>query len=438
MAPGFFAVGSPASRPPVSVVTAAAHEVLLFFAEGRTATEAYRRFRAFPRTELRQLIHELADTGLLGRSATAELCEPPARALTAWVHVTTRCTLRCRYCYLERGRADMSPETAVAVVRSLFRSVRRHNLNRLVLRFAGGEAILNARAIVAALSESDALARRHRKRTGRDFTLGVELLTNGTRFPDSLVQTLVDHHAHVMVSLDGLKAEHDAQRVFPDGSGSFDRVIATLRRLKAAGLAVNTSTVITNRNLRGIPTLVEFLVSEEIPFVLDLFRENPCTEGSPDLPLDSEELIRVLRDTIRMLRGRLPHQAMTSSLLDLVRLDAPRLRPCGAGVNYLAVDTEGRIAKCHMAISESVSHYRRRDPLGDVQGDRTGLQNPPVDEKPQCRRCRWRYFCAGGCPLLARRVFGSFAARSPYCRAYRTLIPEVIALEGLRLLKWGG
>jgi uncharacterized protein len=291
---------------------------------------------------------------------------------------------------------------------------------------------------VAALGEADALARRHRERTGRDFVLGVELLTNGTHFPAALMQVLVDHHAHVMVSLDGLKAENDAQRVFPDGSGSFEHVIATLRRLKAAGLAVNTSTVITSRNLRGIPALVNFLVSEEIPFVLDLFRENPCAEGSPDLPLDNEELVRVLRETIRMLRGRLPQQAMASSLLDFVRLDAPRLRPCGAGVNYLAVDPEGRIAKCHMAISESVSHYRRRDPLGDVHGDRTGLQNPPVDQKRQCQRCRWRYYCAGGCPLLARRVFGSYAAQSPYCRAYRSLLPEVIALEGLRLLKWGG
>ncbi len=438
VAPGFFAVGSPASRPPVSVITDGAREVLRFFAAGRTRTEAERRFRAYPRADLRQLVRELEAVGLLGPGREVALREAPAAALAAWIHVTDRCTLRCRYCYLEHRRADMSPETAVAVVRALFRSARRHGLERVALRFAGGEALLNAPAIEAALAEAEAQARRHRARTGRDVSVGLELLTNGTLFPAGLMRTLAERGACVMVSLDGLGAEHDAQRPFPDGSGSFERVLANLRRIKAAGLAVNTSTVITARNLAGIPALVELLLDEEIPFVLDLFRENPCAERATDLPPDHDALVATLKETMAVIRRRLPQQPMTSSLLDFVRLGAPRLRPCGAGVSYVAVDPEGRFAKCHMALTETASDCCRPDPLGDVLADRSGLRNPPVDEKPGCRRCRWRYLCAGGCPLLASRVAGSYAGRSPYCDVYRKLIPDVIALEGLRLLKWGG
>ncbi len=438
VARGFWAVGAPASRPPVSVVTDGAREVLRFFESGRTRAEAHRRFREHPRADLRRLIRELESIGLLGPRHEVALREAPPETLTAWIHVTDRCTLRCRYCYLEHRRADMSPETAVAVVRALFRSARRHGIDRLSLRFAGGEALLNVPAIEAAIAEADTQAKRHRGRTGRDMAVGVDLLTNGSLFPDRLLPLLASHGARVMVSLDGLEADHDAQRPFPDGSGSFARVVANLRRIKAAGVPVNTSTVITGRNLVGIPALVEFFLSEEVPFVLDLFRENPCAERDAGLPLDHGELVRVLKQTFEVVRRHLPEQPMTSSLLDFVRLGAPRARTCGACVDYVAVGPEGRFAKCHMAISETFSDCRRRDPLGDVLADRAGLQNPAVDEKPGCRRCRWRYFCAGGCPLLAFRTAGSYAARSPYCDVYRALIPDVIALEGLRLLKWGG
>jgi uncharacterized protein len=438
VAPGLFAVGAPGSRPPISVVTAAARDVLGFFAAGRLRSDARRQFRAYPRADLRRLITELESAGLLGPGRDAVVREPPASALTAWIHVTDRCTLRCAYCYLEHRRADMSPATAVGVVRALFRSLEAHGLDTLVLRFSGGEALLNGAAIEAAIAETDAASLRHRARTGRMPSVGVDLLTNGTLFPERLMGVLAEHHARVMVSLDGLQREHDAQRPFRNGAGSFRRVFANLRRMKAAGFAVNTSTVVTARNLAGIPGLVEALLAEDIPFVLDFFRENPCAEQSPTLLANHDDLIRVLEETMALIRRRLPERPMTSSLLDFVRLGAPRLRPCGAGVSYVAVDPEGGFAKCHMALSETSSDFRRPDPLGEVLSDRSGLQNPTVDGKRECRRCRWRYFCGGGCPLLAHRASGSYAGRSPYCRVYRALIPKVIALEGLRLLKWGG
>ena len=67
---------------------------------------------------------------------------------------------------------------------------------------------------------------------------------------------------------------------------------------------------------------------------------------------------------------------------------------------------------------------------------RGGFQNVPVDEKEGCRDCAWRYWCAGGCPLLAYRTAGRSDAPSPYCAVYKALYPDVLRLEGLRLLKW--
>ena len=58
-----------------------------------------------------------------------------------------------------------------------------------------------------------------------------------------------------------------------------------------------------------------------------------------------------------------------------------------------------------------------------------------VDEKDECRDCQWKYWCAGGCPLETYRKTGTYTAKSPNCNIYKALFPEIIRLEGLRMLE---
>jgi uncharacterized protein len=89
-----------------------------------------------------------------------------------------------------------------------------------------------------------------------------------------------------------------------------------------------------------------------------------------------------------------------------------------------------------MEIERTVTDITVDDPLGMIRASQIGFHNPSVDEKEGCRECVWRYWCAGGCPLLTRRVRDRSDARSPYCTVYRALYPDLLRLEGLRLLKW--
>lgn len=61
----------------------------------------------------------------------------------------------------------------------------------------------------------------------------------------------------------------------------------------------------------------------------------------------------------------------------------------------------------------------------------------PVSTKADCADCTWRYWCAGGCPLLTHRLTGRVDVKSPYCDVYGAIYPEVVRSEGLCLLKWG-
>jgi uncharacterized protein len=96
-----------------------------------------------------------------------------------------------------------------------------------------------------------------------------------------------------------------------------------------------------------------------------------------------------------------------------------------AGRNYLAYDAAG----CHMELGSPQSSTHAMPHI--LSENRF---NVSVDEKEDCRSCKWRYGCAGGCPLLALRTYGKPSASSPYCSVYKALFPRLLRLEALRLI----
>ncbi|MGE0085850.1 MAG: SPASM domain-containing protein [Desulfococcaceae bacterium] len=123
------------------------------------------------------------------------------------------------------------------------------------------------------------------------------------------------------------------------------------------------------------------------------------------------------------------------SLADRANLAVPHLRPCSAGHSYMVFDCKGNISKCQM--NTSVTDISDSNPLISLQENRTGLQNLSVDEKEECKFCKWKYWCGGGCPLETFHFTGRYDRKSPNCNICKSLFPEIIRLEGLRLLAYG-
>ena len=101
-------------------------------------------------------------------------------------------------------------------------------------------------------------------------------------------------------------------------------------------------------------------------------------------------------------------------------------------------DQHGRVAKCQMQIDHPVTDIHAKDPLALIRADQNGIQNFPVNSKEGCVDCAWKKFCAGGCPLESYRATGRYDVKSPNCNIYKAIFPEVLRLEGLRLLRKAG
>ena len=169
------------------------------------------------------------------------------------MHLTDRCTLRCRHCFI-------GPQTGTDLPLA--------EITRLADEFA---ALQGLRFIV---SGGEPMLHRHFWRLNDRlpaYPFRSILLTNGTLLDREAARALRFHE--VQVSLDGPRDAHDLLR----GTGSFRRAIAALRHLAEAGVPISVASVVFAGNLERFDELEAIL--EEFPlrgWSIDV----PCPAGA--------------------------------------------------------------------------------------------------------------------------------------------------------------
>ena len=380
------------------------------------------------------LVPAVQDLIALGLLVQPEVSLAPSlqlpETLTVWLHVTNHCNLACDYCYLNKNDEHMNVEIGKQAVDAIFRSAVANGFKRLKLKYSGGEATLNFPLVLELHNYATLLAGEH------GMNLGGVVLSNGVGLSSRMIESLKANRLRLSISIDGIGETNDVQRHFINGRGSFLQVERTLDRLERLDFKPSITITLTARNAKGLPVTVKYLLKRKLPFTINFYRESECSAGHVDLQYANEQLIHSIKAAFEILEQDLPPYSLLGSLADRARLDASHDRPCGVGSSYFVIDQKGGIAKCHMEIERTITDISASDPLALIRLDTLGVLNHSVQEKEGCRECEWRYWCAGGCPALTYRVTGRYDIKSPNCSIYKALFPQVLRLEGLRLLKY--
>ncbi len=186
-----------------------------------------------------------------------------ASQLRLTILTTLQCNFACDYCYQgDHGQpADpsqkMTLDTAGAVAEWIGRQLDAVQPQRLVLTFFGGEPLLNTPAMFA-IAEA---AWRHTR--ARGVTQIVTVITNGLLLSPEIVDRLLPLGlAGVKVTLDGDRATHDRMRPLRGGQGTFDRIIANVRRASGkVPIAIGGN--FDAASVESYPALLDFLTSQE-------------------------------------------------------------------------------------------------------------------------------------------------------------------------------
>ncbi len=366
------------------------------------------------------ILEQLAGLGLLLPAEAGGLypCAPPAAdTLTVWLHTTNACNLRCTYCYVRKDGTGMDEATGRAALETALNLAAGRGFRAVKLKYAGGEPTLKIPLVQSLHYHARDLAHRH------GLELRETLITNGVVLPDALLSFVAASGMRLAVSLDISCRAHDARRVRPDGGGTFEQVCCNIERALTWGIHPYLSITVTGEEGNDAPDAVVLALERGLPFNLNLVRP---TDGQVT-PAQIAGIVATVRAAFAQIGACLPRHSLTA-VLDRADFSRPHRYPCGAGRAYLVVDHRGRFASCQMELDR---------PAGDASQGLSGdfFPNPSLEERHGCAGCRWQPWCAGGCPWLARRATGRSDLPSPYCAAYRALFPDLLRLEGLRLLK---
>jgi uncharacterized protein len=425
-------VCNPTGSGHVAVLDAQAFMLLQQFRTAQTPLEVIQGFPEWPLSSVEEGVTLLHLLGFLRNlnDTSQKIKNSENDTLTAWLHVTNSCNLRCTYCYLDKTSEHMTEDVARRSIDAIFRSAYKQDFRRVRLKYAGGEASLH----LSRLLELHDYAVRQAQQL--EIDLEAHILSNGVILSQRTIDQLKARRIGVTISLDGVGTYHDSQRPFSNGLGSFKYVDRTITRLLQNGIVPYITVTVSQRNLDGLPSLMSYILEREMRFTLSYYRDNTCSTHVQDLQFSEEQMITAMRSVFTLIEQNLPEQCLLNSLIDKADLSRSHHHTCGVGVNSLVIDQHGGVAKCQADIKQRVTTIDSSDPLQAIKDDRLGIQGVSVDAKEGCRSCEWRYWCAGGCPLLTHRLTGRYDLQSPNCHIYKSLFPDVLRLEALRLLKY--
>jgi uncharacterized protein len=425
-------------QPPQSYVTELTPDYHLVFSPfslhgpGVLNAEGWQRWQSFgqPQPLTEPFDHQLAAQHLVvphNRSLRVLATQPST--LTAWLHVTNACNLDCPYCYVRKSSAGMTAEVGRQSLEMIVASARQHGFQRVKLKYAGGEASLHFKLVRQLQAYARELAHQ------AELNLAAVVLSNGVHWRYEDAAWLADHELKLMISIDGVGAEHDRLRSDRRGQGTFDRVRHTIDDiLLPQGVRPDITMTITRCNAASVADVVRWAVVErDLPLSLNFYRQP--AQAPADMALEEAAIIDGMRAAYAVLEQHLLLRANWGSWLDRVQGEAHD-HTCGVGQSYVVVSHTGHIAQCQMQLEHAVSPAPQADVLPLIASG--PIRNLPVEQKAGCRECLYRYYCSGGCPIETYRATGRWDVQSPHCRIYQALLPEALRLEGLRLLKLHG
>ena len=284
------------------------------------------------------------------------------RAKNVTFVVTQDCQLRCKYCYLvgKSTTRRMDFDIASRTVDYLLGNRELFNDKSVIWDFIGGEPLIEIELIDRIC---DYIKRRLYETDHPWFdAYRFSFSTNGLLYADKRVQRFLEKnktHVSMGISIDGTRAKHDLQRVYPDGRGSYDDVVRNIPLWLEQFPGASTKATVGHDDLPLIEESVLHLWSLGIKEVnINCVFEDVWQPGDDEI---LEDQLRRLADDILDRRLYVDHacsffQQHVGTFLDPAR-DTQNW--CGAG-KMLAVDGDGNFYPCVRFVGYSLQKRTAR------------------------------------------------------------------------------
>ncbi len=347
---------------------------------------------------LTKLTEKLSKTAGTSQKIVRKACEdfePKVSALN--LNLTDKCNLACVYCYAkggdyERITDDLSFETIVETLEAA-RDVIDEN-RQFRFEFFGGEPLLNRETIEKVLKWEEGQD-LHSKPIINRVSTSLSFMT------PELEAELIKGSFILSVSLDGSRETQNAQRPYKSGGGTFDEIIKNVTQMKEkAPHLVTVARMTAYKNAGRLCEEIEELRALNIFDYCSVYSAAIEDDDGGKLYMSDEyrqsylkfaaRYDEYLRDDDNIFKGCLELNRYLGHIL----LGSAALNHCRAGIGYFALSPDGSVHPCHRIIG--------REDLA-IEGGLAAISTTPdywrvpVLDRDNCKTCRVRYCCGGGC-----------------------------------------
>lgn len=337
--------------------------------------------------------------------------------------LTMRCNQKCVYCHASaRGEEDMRYDMSEATAKASLDFIFSTGSKNIVIEFQGGEPFLNWPVMKFCVKYAAEKAEQTKK------SVEFKLVTNLSAMDEEKLRFIFENSIGVATSLDGPAKTHDAQRIYPRGSGH-DEVVKWLKKfnaerpkyLKKGYIYRMTALATVTRQMLGSPAALvkEYLrlgLREIYARPLNPFGFTPAHWQS--IGYTSAEYLAFYRELLEHLielnlKGTKVREKTAQTLLtkilggsDPAHMDCRMI--CGAAIGQLAYNYNGDIYTCDEGrmLSMMGDESFRLGNVADATYSQV-LENPVtktlcvascLESLPGCSDCAFKPFC-GVCPI---------------------------------------
>jgi radical SAM protein with 4Fe4S-binding SPASM domain len=326
------------------------------------------------------------------------------------------CNLECSYCYAQNSRSKevLSIEKLKAVVDSVCANTDKKN--KTFSFIGGGEPLVTWDVFEWSVN----YIKKTTEKSG--FSRRITLTTNGTLLNEERILFLKENRIQLSVSFDILPDVQNDQRPFPNKkTSSFERVHNNIKMLLSNGLVPRIRSTITNRNVKLMPQMVEFVIKyyPEIKFL----HFEPVT----DINENSDDFYKAYiasfmeAKQISKEHGVYLKNSITHSFKRI------RTRFCNG---ELCITPSSDIVSCHRISSDRekcFESFKYGKVTNDIEIDTKSLNHvlEIFEEKSKhCSNCFAKWHCAGGCPMY--RTISTEKEQLSYCTFVKDTLTSIL------------
>lgn len=337
------------------------------------------------------------------------------------------CNMRCQYCFYademaKRNQASfgiMSKETLESVIREIFRFAQE----QCTIAFQGGEPTL------AGLDFYRQCVRLEKKYNTKNVKVSYAIQTNGYALDEEWYSFFAQNHFLVGLSIDGIKATHDAYRRDIHGNDTYFHTLEKASGLKQAGIDFNILTVVNGKTAPRIRKIYEkyrklgFSWQQYIACLDPVWEES----GHREYSLTPQAYGRFLIDLFELWdldlrQGRQPYIRQFENYIGILMGYPPESCEQRGVCGYQnIVEADGSVYPCDFYVLDGYCLGNlRTDSFQTIEGRRreSGFVEKSINHTEKCRNCPYFMICRGGC-RRHREQPGTERGENYFCESYR-------------------